>query len=125
MVQGLPPLDANIVDLQTDIPEDEEDWEAELPPDFILIGALGTKPKSLNDVLSGTHAKEWQTTLDYEIGQLEKLGTWVIEDLPKRPQCDTMQHHAQRKTCSGWQNHLLLSVHCCRRTQTGRRSKLL
>ena len=27
--------------------------------------------------------KEWQTALDYEIGQLEKLGTWVIEDLPK------------------------------------------
>ena len=83
MAQGLPPLDANIADLQNNIPEDEEDWEVELPPDFALIGALGTEPKSLDDVLSGPHAKEWQTMLDYEISQLEKLGTWVIEDLPK------------------------------------------
>ena len=83
MAQGLPPLDANIADLQNDIPEDKEDWEVELPPDFALIGAVGTEPKSLNDVLSRPHAKEWQTALDYEIGQLEKLGTWVIEDLPK------------------------------------------
>ena len=83
MAQGLPLLDANLVDLQNNIPEDEEDWEVELPPDFVLIGALGTELRSLNDALSGPHAKEWQTTLDYEIGQLEKLGTWVIEDLPK------------------------------------------
>ena len=83
MAQGLPPLDANIVDLQNNIPEDEEDWEVELPPDFVLIGALGTEPKLLNDVLGGPHAKEWQTALDYEISQLKKLGTWVIEDLPK------------------------------------------
>ena len=52
MAQSLPPLDTNIVDLQTDIPEDEEDWEVELPPDFALISTLGTEPKSLNDVLS-------------------------------------------------------------------------
>ena len=52
MAQGLPPLDTNIVDLQTNIPENEEDWEAELPLDFALIGALGTELKSLNDVLS-------------------------------------------------------------------------
>ena len=83
MAKGLPPLDANITDLQTDIPEDEEDWEAELPPDFTLIGALSTEPKSLDNALSRPYAKEWQTTLDYEISQLEKLGTWVIEDLPK------------------------------------------
>ena len=82
MAQGLPPLDANIMDLQDNIPEDEEDWEAELP-NFVLIGALGTEPKSLSDALSGPHTKKWQTTLDYKISQLEKLRTWVIEDLPK------------------------------------------
>ena len=83
MAQGLPLLDANIADLKNDIPEDEDDWEAELPPDFALIGALGTEPRSLDDALSRPHAKEWQTALDYEIGQLKKLGTWVIEDLPE------------------------------------------
>ena len=83
MAQGLPLLDANIADLQNNIPEDEEDWEAELPPDFTLIGTLGTEPRSLDDALSRPHTKEWQTALDYEISQLEKLGTWVIEDLLK------------------------------------------
>ena len=39
--------------------------------------------KLLNDVLSRLHAKEWQMVLDYKIRQLQKLGTWVIEDLPK------------------------------------------
>ena len=75
MAQGLPPLDANIADLQTNIPGDEKDWEAELPPDFTLIGTLGTELKSLDNVLSRPYAKEWQTMLDYEISQLEKLGT--------------------------------------------------
>ena len=83
MAKGLPPLKANVVELNAKIAENEDDWEVELPPDFALIGALGMEPKSLDDTLSGPHAKEWQTALDYEIGQLQKLGTWVIEDLPK------------------------------------------
>ena len=58
MAQGLPPLDANIADLQNNIPEDEEGWEVELPPDFVLIGALGTEPKSLDNAISGPHTKE-------------------------------------------------------------------
>ena len=83
MAKGLPPLKANVAKLNADIAEDEDDWEAELPPDFVLIGALSMEPKSLNDTLSGPHAKEWQTAFNYKIGQLQKLGTWVIEDLPK------------------------------------------
>ena len=83
MAEGLPPLEANVVELNARIAEDEDDWEVELPHDFVLIGALGMEPKLLNDALSGPHAKEWQTALNYEIGQLQKLSTWVIEDLPK------------------------------------------
>ena len=83
MAEGLPPLKANIAELIAEIAEDEDDWEVELPPDFVLIGTLGTEPKSLDDALSRPHVKEWQTALDYEIGQLQKLSTWVIEDLPK------------------------------------------
>ena len=51
-------------------------------PDFALVGGLNSEPKSLDEELHGLNAKEWQATLDYEIGQLEKLKTWVIEDLP-------------------------------------------
>lgn len=38
---------------------------------------------TLQQALSGPDAAEWQEAIDYEIGQLEKLGTWEIMDLPK------------------------------------------
>ena len=31
----------------------------------------------------GLKACEWKKVLDYEISQLEKFGTWAVEDLPK------------------------------------------
>jgi len=37
----------------------------------------------LKEALSGPDAAEWQEAIDYEISQLEKLGTWKIADLPK------------------------------------------
>jgi len=43
---------------------------------------MGTEPRSFDEALRGPNAKEWQAAFDYEISQLEKLGTWVIEDLP-------------------------------------------
>lgn len=55
---------------------------SELPPDFALIGSFGAEPSSIDDALHGPDAKKWQAALDYEINQLEKLGTWVIEELP-------------------------------------------
>ena len=62
----------------------EDDNETDdLPPDFALVGGLSSEPGSLNEALRGPDAKEWQTTLEYEINQLEKFGTWVVEDLPK------------------------------------------
>ena len=39
--------------------------------------------KTLDEALQGPQAKEWQRALEYEINQLEKLGAWVVEDLPK------------------------------------------
>jgi hypothetical protein len=45
---------------------------------------IGTEPASIDEVLCGPNSKEWQAALDYEINQLKKLGTWVIEDLPSR-----------------------------------------
>ena len=66
----------------TDAPDDDN-TPYDLPLDFALVGGLGSDPCSLDKALRGPNAKEWQTTLDYEISQLEKLGTWVIEDLPE------------------------------------------
>ena len=36
----------------------------------------------LDKVLRGPNTREWQEALDYEIGQLQKLETWVVESLP-------------------------------------------
>ena len=60
-----------------------DDSEYLLPPDFAFVGNLCSEPKMLDEALQGSDAKEWQTALDYKIGQLEKLGRWVVEDLPK------------------------------------------
>jgi hypothetical protein len=38
----------------------------------------------LKEVLNGPGGAEWQTAIDYEIGQLEKLGIWQIVDPPPR-----------------------------------------
>ena len=38
--------------------------------------------KMLDEALHGPNAKEWEEALKYEINQLEKLGMWVVEDLP-------------------------------------------
>jgi len=54
-----------------------------LPLDFTLVGGLSSEPGSLDEALCGPDVKEWQTALEYEINQLEKFGTWVVEDLPK------------------------------------------
>ena len=59
----------------------EEDF-MDLPPDFALIGGLNSDPTSLDEALRGPDAQKWQEALDYEINQLEKMGTWIIEDLP-------------------------------------------
>ena len=38
--------------------------------------------KMLDKPLHGLNAKEWQEAPDYKISQLEKHGTWVVQDLP-------------------------------------------
>ena len=40
-------------------------------------------PHSLDEALQGKNSVQWQKALEYEIAQLKKLGTCVIEDLPK------------------------------------------
>ena len=55
----------------------------ELPPDIAVIGYTHLDLKTLDEALHGLNAREWQDTLEYEICQLQKLGTWVVEDLPQ------------------------------------------
>ena len=54
----------------------------DLPPDIAAVGHTGSDPKTPDEALRGPDAKEWQAALEYEINQLKKLGTWVVEDLP-------------------------------------------
>jgi hypothetical protein len=94
MHNTLPPLQVNAAYLANPsnsdgigmyIPEDDDDGIFScLPAEFAAVGAMGTKPVSIDEALHGPNAKEWQAAIDYEINQLEKLGTWVIEDLPPR-----------------------------------------
>ena len=54
----------------------------DFPPDLAMLGQCESNPKTLDEALHGPNAKEWQEALDYEISQLKKLGTWVVESLP-------------------------------------------
>ena len=51
--------------------------------DFALAAATSSTPCTLDKTLCGPNAEWWQAVLEYEISQLEKLGTWVVEDLLK------------------------------------------
>ena len=66
----------------TDLLDDHEQMSTDLPPDFTLIGGLNFEPTSIDEALRGPDAQKWQEALDYEISQLEKMGTWVVENLP-------------------------------------------
>ena len=58
------------------------DYPYELPLDVVALGHSNLDPKTFKEALCGPNTKEWQEALDYEINRLQKLGTWVVEDLP-------------------------------------------
>ena len=62
--------------------DNSETLSSSYPPDFALVGNIGDNPRLLDEALRGPDAKRWQEALDYEIGQLEKLDTWDVVDLP-------------------------------------------
>lgn len=54
------------------------------PDDLIHWALAATEPKPmLKEALSGLDAEEWQEAIDYEIGQLKRLGTWEVVDTPR------------------------------------------
>ena len=58
------------------------DESYQLPPDIALASFAYLDPKMLDKALRGLDAKHWKEALEYEINQLEKLGTWEVVDLP-------------------------------------------
>ena len=58
------------------------DMSVPLPADFALGSLMGAELKMLDKALRTPHAKQWQAAYNYEIAQLEKLGTWDIVRLP-------------------------------------------
>ena len=67
----------------TDLDKEEEIFSNNLPPEFALVGSIGSDPKTLDEVLHGPDVKHWQEALKYKIDQLEKLETWDVVDLPQ------------------------------------------
>ena len=90
MNEGLMAVAAMLDDKdQIDAPDDQvNDYDAYIncfnnfPSDIALAAHFSADPKMLDKALHRPNAKEWQEALDYKINQLEKLQTWVIEDLP-------------------------------------------
>ena len=66
-------------ELSIELSDDHDKAFMDLPPDFALISGLNSEPTSIDEALHGPDVKKWQEALDYEINQLEKMGTWVIE----------------------------------------------
>ena len=90
MHEGLVATVTTVVDLDHFVPPEKFhndpdcyiDCFQDLPPDLALASYSGVNPKMLDEALRGPNTKEWQEALEYEISQLEKLKTWVVEDLP-------------------------------------------
>jgi hypothetical protein len=78
-----PFIDKIIDDKAFEEDADDTDNPYKLPPDITLARHYALDPSMLDEALHGPNMKEWQEALDYKIGQLEKLGIWIIEDLPE------------------------------------------
>ena len=83
MHEGLTTAIAKSDDPDPDPPISDMDWLPKLLAQFALAAITSTTPRMLYEALCSPNANKWQVALDYEVGQLEKLKTWVIEDLPK------------------------------------------
>ncbi|KAG2737776.1 hypothetical protein P692DRAFT_20704442, partial [Suillus brevipes Sb2] len=60
--------------------EEESDLVDETAP-YLAMAAVEPEP-TLQQALNGPDGIEWQEAVDYEISQLEKLGTWEVVNAP-------------------------------------------
>ena len=68
----------NVVEHIDENIEEYYDESYQSPPDIALASFAYLDPKMLDEALRGPDAKHWQEALEYEISQLEKLGTWEV-----------------------------------------------
>ena len=59
------------------------EWLVNAQPEFVLITSAGPAPCTLEEAYNVPNKDKSEKAWQYEIAQLKKLGTWVIEDLPK------------------------------------------
>jgi len=76
-------LQSNVMSPQNSFTEDPDKWFGLLAFHFAMPAISGTTPHMLNKALCGPSVMHWKKVLEYEINQLKRLGTWVIENLPK------------------------------------------
>ena len=62
---------------------DLAEWLANTQPDFVLLASGGWAPCTVEETYNRPNKDKWKKAWRYKIAQLKKLGTWVIEDLPK------------------------------------------
>jgi transposase InsO family protein len=67
----------------SDVVEPVEPYFEDTPLTNYALAAADPEP-TLKQALSGPDAAEWQEAIDYELGQLEKLRTWDIVDVPPK-----------------------------------------
>jgi hypothetical protein len=57
----------------------------EFTPLLVLTGSMGTEPASIDEALTSPDAEAWNTALEYEINQLQKLCTEIVDKPKDKP----------------------------------------
>ena len=80
-----PPEEDDVEDqppIHDPVESEDIDNDYKLLPNIALMGYTHLDLKMLDKALCGPNAKEWEEALKYKINQFEKLGTWIMQDLP-------------------------------------------
>lgn len=77
MHEGLEPARANIAIVDDDV-DGLEPAGIDFGDGFAFVASMGNEPASLDEALSGAHAREWQAAWDKEMSRLEAAHTWEL-----------------------------------------------
>ena len=82
------------------VTSDEIDFEEEIfavAAEFAMGTAEDDEPRSLDEAMGGSEAKEWKEAIRKEIAQLEKLRTWELVNPPPGANLIGSRFHFKRK----------------------------